>query len=702
MPRSDANRIALRTVRSILDAAHPLEVDVGGKTVSVQVERGLAGAWPENLIALDEASDGPWPRPVELRCAWEGGSVALRMEARRANTVRHSGTVGVRVGIAGRQRELLWISAWAPLADAPDGAEIALEGWCTLVSRKDLSDQARDRLTAELKRLVAESGMPLLSAAKVEIARIAVPAAAVLPDAATAFKRLVRLALYKLDFFDRGPKAASRGAPLVEIAGLIGATPPPSDDDEEDLDVEEESPAERLPLNLIFYGPPGTGKTHHMQSVLIPRFTVTAPATPTSEQVADTELIESLTWFQLVAAALHALGGEAGAQDLCNHPLIQRKYALKAGRTPATARVWGTLQGHTVQESKTVNYTKRFGELVFDKREDGTWFFPNGVPEDIAALREQLLPSRPTTSAEQRFTFVTFHQSYSYEDFIEGIRPRLEEGHDVEGSALAYELEDGVFARAVAAALRLTGFEGSIDDFCRLDRTERRTRLEDAPAYAVFIDEINRGNVSRIFGELISLIEPTKRLGAEDELIVSLPYSRRRFGVPCNLHVIGTMNTADRSVEALDTALRRRFAFHESPPRPELLTVTVEGKIDPARMLASINRRLLKLYDRDHLIGHAYLMPLLQEPSLEHLKSIFRDSILPLLQEYFYGDWGRIGLVLGRDFVRRHDLSDIVLADFPHDDAEVLRERVTYELVDIATLTSRSFRRIYEDVSDDD
>jgi len=122
------------------------------------------------------------------------------------------------------------------------------------------------------------------------------------------------------------------------------------------------------------------------------------------------------------------------------------------------------------------------------------------------------------------------------------------------------------------------------------------------------------------------------------------------------------MNTADRSVEALDTALRRRFSFQELPPKPELLTFTIEGQIDPARMLRTINLRLEKLRDRDHCIGHAYLLALQPDPTLDSLKRVFKTAILPLLQEYFFGDWGKIGLVLGGDFVRKRDNSILHLA----------------------------------------
>tara|TARA_B100002049_G_scaffold91268_1_gene67257 strand:- start:253 stop:3102 length:2850 start_codon:yes stop_codon:yes gene_type:complete len=178
---------------------------------------------------------------------------------------------------------------------------------------------------------------------------------------------------------------------------------------------------------------------------------------------------------------------------------------------------------------------------------------------------------------------------------------------------------------------------------------------KDAKPVVLIIDEINRGNVSAIFGELITLLEPDKRLGQEEGIKVKLPYSQDAqvdFGVPPNLYLIGTMNTADRSVEALDTALRRRFSFEEIMPQPELFAEVVVAGFNLKEVLETINLRIEALLDRDHTIGHSYFFKVKDATNKEEaLKQVFKDNIIPLLQEYFYGDYSRIGLVLGEGFI---------------------------------------------------
>ena len=347
--------------------------------------------------------------------------------------------------------------------------------------------------------------------------------------------------------------------------------------------------------------------------------------------------------------------------------------------------------------------------------------------------------------------FVTFHQSYGYEEFVEGLRPVLD---DTEGDDVRYELHDGVFKRiALQAAAEGIDFDllwnqlvaeiEETDEYksisgiryklslapesdtilaknkdeqnpstlqaskknseklwknCKKDPKELKTNDEEIPSgsgtllwivykrlwelsrssdtvqktlddhvkfefpdnskqYVLIIDEINRGNMSKILGELITLLEPDKRLGEDNELILKLPYSQKDFGVPPNLHILGTMNTADRSIALMDVALRRRFKFEELMPNAGVIENALKEKLQEpgvelqeadvelvVDLFNTLNERIRFLYDRDHQLGHSYF---LNVENLEDLRLVFVDRVIPLLQEYFYGDWHKICVVLG-------------------------------------------------------
>lgn len=358
---------------------------------------------------------------------------------------------------------------------------------------------------------------------------------------------------------------------------------------------------------------------------------------------------------------------------------------------------------------------------------------------------------------EGRIVFTTFHQSMTYEDFIEGIKPLKPEADD---EFVKYDIRNGILKTVCEKATHIevsednfeTAFQKLISEIeksptknliletlvhskeftvyknskgnlkfhantekayegvIRKDVIEHYLKTGEAldwPSYTkavaqylvekfnynkvlkaveqknyvLIIDEINRGNVSQIFGELITLIEEDKRLSNDEAIEVTLPYSKEKFGVPSNLYIIGTMNTADRSVEALDTALRRRFVFEEIPPKYNLDGLQQElFGFKAADILETINLRIEKLLDRDHQIGHAYFINKNETTIIDS----FYKNIIPLLQEYFFGDYGKIGLVLGSGFVRKLE-QEAVFAQFEHIDYSQFEEKESYEIIDHRT-----------------
>ncbi len=276
--------------------------------------------------------------------------------------------------------------------------------------------------------------------------------------------------------------------------------------------------------------------------------------------------------------------------------------------------------------------------------------------------------------------FIAFHQSYSYEEFIEGLRPIAR------GGQVYYEVVKGIFYKVCLEALKMAGYSGF--EACMKDTRENRAgRFEKAGSYVLIIDELNRANLSKVFGELITLIEHDKRLGAENELSLLLPYSQETFGVPGNLHIIGTMNTADRSIALLDLALRRRFEFKELMPKPFLLK-TIED-IDLSRLLEKINQRIEFLLDRNHTLGHAYFLGV---DTADELAGVFHKKVIPLLQEYFYNDWEKIRLILGSEVILRETIKTkgIFGTNLDNFDDETYRYQVNQEL------TAESLKQIYQ------
>ena len=282
---------------------------------------------------------------------------------------------------------------------------------------------------------------------------------------------------------------------------------------------------------------------------------------------------------------------------------------------PGTGKTYFS-RTYAVAIADKMNMEKAKG-LPYEKQEDNS--------DSICAKYEKL-----ETAGQIRM--VTFHQAYGYEEFIQGIRPVMKEQGAADAGGrqeLSYEVKTGAFK-----------------EFCE------KAAAKPGNRYVFLIDEINRGNIAKIFGELITLIEPSKRKGAEEELSVRLPYDGERFSVPDNVYLLGTMNTADRSLALLDTALRRRFDFVEMMPDPGLLSgVVVEG-IDVGTLLENLNNRLELLIDREHTIGHAFFLPLKSSPCMDILAQIMKQKVIPLLQEFFFDDYESLRQVLGKTIVK--------------------------------------------------
>ncbi|XZW51143.1 McrB family protein [Acinetobacter baumannii] len=394
------------------------------------------------------------------------------------------------------------------------------------------------------------------------------------------------------------------------------------------------------PFNRIYYGPPGTGKTYQVSKLLKQNYEVQMTAMSEEEWKAQfiEEKVAALKWWEGVVLALLDLGGKASVSQLLKHPFIEAIVSTKGRKDYLRQTLWTTLQERTIDDSSTVKQKLRFSPQVFDKDEESFWRLAGEWREacaDLIALMDAYRKgSTQSTEIIRHHSFVTFHQSYGYEEFVEGLRPVLD---DNESGVVKYEIKSGAFK-----------------ELCR------KAKLLPNQRFAMVIDEINRGNISKIFGELITLIEPDKREGQKNEISVILPYSGELFSVPSNVDIIGTMNTADRSLALLDTALRRRFEFEPvypdvrneaNAPLCGLHVVVDEQVINISQMLSAINQRIEALYDRDHSIGHAYFTSLIKSPDgVERLKAlslIFKNRIIPLLEEYFFEDWQKIRLVLG-------------------------------------------------------
>ncbi|WMX17127.1 AAA family ATPase [Aureispira sp. CCB-E] len=430
-----------------------------------------------------------------------------------------------------------------------------------------------------------------------------------------------------------------------------------------------------IPLNKILFGPPGTGKTYHTINHAV-------------------QIIENLTQEELEAKYTNRKQltdqfntyKEAGRIVFCTFHQSMGYEDFVEGMKPLEPKE----EGRNITYKVIPGLFRKICTEANKQQERSILIGDDKIPLTEEIFRElyynytEKLPNQKETHSNFQLNTPEGYPFYLYKNSVGSVIVKagtMQTSMNICFNQLSRVLFEG-------KSPTYKSYEQKVIDDILKDKNLEKNQIDNSlKNYVLIIDEINRGNTSQIFGELITLIEEDKRAGNDEELEIKLAYSRDPFSVPSNLYILGTMNTADRSVEALDTALRRRFSFEEIAPNPHLIktegklkkSMGVVSEIDLTQLLTIINKRIEVLLDKDHLIGHSYFMKI---KDIEDLKYTFYNQIIPLLQEYFFGDYGKIGLILGIGFVKEQYTENNLFSEFPYEGIASFQERKTYLIHD--------------------
>lgn len=480
----------------------------------------------------------------------------------------------------------------------------------------------------------------------------------------------------------------------------------PEDTDEEITTTdknskETENDMRNFPLNQILYGPPGTGKTFNSINraieIINPNFDLTQERNlikmefdrlVTENQIAFTTFHQSMSYEDFIE------GIKPEEPEKEGDPVIYRvKYGILRNHCIEASFEIAQLREDDITEEVldfSILYDKFVegieeklieGKIVELEIKTGGKVLVESISQQGNVIIKHHDGNRTYTVSKARLT--KLQSAIKDLDDVSNINDEFRSIIGGSNSSAYWSVLNAIRKEKVSVPKnkekRKYTFEEKKEVVLSLSKSDFKNK--NGKPFVLIIDEINRGNVSAIFGELITLIEDDKRLGKDEALEVMLPYSKEKFGVPPNLYIIGTMNTADRSVEALDTALRRRFSFEEMPPNYELkeLKYKIFGH-NAYDVLKTINKRIEKLLDNDHAIGHSYFL----SKDEDKIMVSFYKNIIPLLQEYFFGDYGKIGLVLGKGFVQQKDWDneDKFFADFDEESASDYEDRNVFKIID--------------------